>query len=113
MSAPDVLIGVEDREMLPDDLLGLVALDALSSKVPCCDVPIGVEHEDGVVLDALDQEAEALFAFPENFVGRPGRFAEFGWLHWIYCTTSKSRGGIVAHVDATPSRVWPWWFLDP
>jgi hypothetical protein len=53
MSALDILIGVEDREVLSDDLLGLVALDALGSLVPGGDAPFGIEHDDGVVLYTL------------------------------------------------------------
>ena len=64
-----VLVGVEDREVLPDDLLGLIALDALGPFVPGGDIALGVEHEDGVVLDALDQEAGSA---PRSGGGSPG-----------------------------------------
>src|SRR5215208_5271249 len=87
----DVLIGVEDREVLSDDLLGLIALDALGAWIPGGDVPFGVEHEDGVVLDALHQEPEALLALPENLLYGPWRFSEIGRLHRHYSTTSETR----------------------
>ena len=53
----DQLARVEDREVLPDDLGGGIALDALGAGVPAQDVPVGVQREDGVVPDALDQQA--------------------------------------------------------
>jgi hypothetical protein len=43
--------------VLPDDLGGRVALEALGSGVPAQDVPVGVEREDGVVANALDEQA--------------------------------------------------------
>src|SRR5205807_7828007 len=49
----------ERREVATDDLVGLVPLDPLGAQVPRGDVTGGVEHEDGVVADALDQETEA------------------------------------------------------
>jgi hypothetical protein len=36
---------------------------------------------------------------PEDFLGPPGRLAEFGWLHWHYCTTSKLKGGVLSHTE--------------
>ena len=51
---------VEAREMLSDDLVGAVALDALGADVPGADAAVHVQHEDGVVLDALHQETKAL-----------------------------------------------------
>jgi hypothetical protein len=41
----------------PDDLLRQVPLDALGAGVPAQDVPAGVEREDRVVLDAVDEES--------------------------------------------------------
>jgi hypothetical protein len=60
VAALNVLVGVEDGEVLSDYLLGVVALDALGAFVSGGYVAVGVEHEDGVVLDALDEQAEAL-----------------------------------------------------
>ena len=60
--------GIEAREVLADDLVGAVALDALGAGVPGRDVAVGVEHEDRVVLDALDQQAEALLALPQRLL---------------------------------------------
>src|SRR5690349_19158519 len=53
---------VEDREVLADDVVGGISLDALRAGVPGRDAAVGIEQEDGVVLHALDQHAEALFA---------------------------------------------------
>ena len=57
----DVLLGEEAREMLANDLVGGEALDALRAGVPRGHLALGVEQVDGVVADALDQEAEARF----------------------------------------------------
>src|SRR5205085_2908875 len=51
-----VVFGIEDREMLPDDLRGGIALEPFGALVPGRDVPRRVEREDGVVGDAFDQE---------------------------------------------------------
>jgi hypothetical protein len=47
--------------VLADDLVGFVPLDALGAKVPGRDVPAGVEDEDRIVLDALDEQAKTIF----------------------------------------------------
>ncbi len=60
LACRDVLGGIEDREVLPENLVDLVALDALGAEVPGRDVAARVEHENGVVPDALHEEAEAL-----------------------------------------------------
>ena len=59
--------------MLPDDLFGPVALDALGADVPRGDAAPAVEHEDGVVLDALHDEAEPLFALLARFLDPAAR----------------------------------------
>ena len=48
---------------------GAVALDQLGAGVPGQHAALGVEHEDGVVLDALDEKAKALLALAERFLG--------------------------------------------
>ena len=58
----DGVLGVEAREVLADDLVGLVAVDPLGALVPGHHVAVGVEHEDRVVAYVLDQEVEALLA---------------------------------------------------
>ena len=58
-SGGPILFGIEAGEMLADDLVGEVALDALGARVPVGHVSFGIEHVDGVIGDALDQQAEA------------------------------------------------------
>src|SRR5262249_24646451 len=58
LAGAHVLLGVEAREVLADDLVGAPALDALGADVPGRDAAVGVEHEDGVVEDALDEEPQ-------------------------------------------------------
>jgi hypothetical protein len=48
----------EDREVLTEDLLGRVALEAGRPLVPQGDAGVGVEHEDRVVRDVLHEQAE-------------------------------------------------------
>jgi hypothetical protein len=50
-----VLVRVERLEVAADDLVRCVALDPLGSEVPGRHPTVGIEHEDGVVLKALDQ----------------------------------------------------------
>ena len=57
-----VLAGVKGREMPADDLVWLIALEALGAGVPARDVAGGVEHVDGVIGDCADQQAEMLVA---------------------------------------------------
>src|SRR5690606_6469223 len=66
-----VLGRVEAREVEADDLLGGVALDALRARVPVGDDAVGVEHEEGVIGDALDEEAELALAGLENLLRLP------------------------------------------
>ena len=66
LAALDLLRRVEAREMLADDLGGGVALDALRAGVPARDAALGIEHEDGVVDDALHHQPEAPLAVGEQ-----------------------------------------------
>jgi hypothetical protein len=50
-----ILRRVEDREVLADDVVGAVSLDALGAYVPGQYTARSIEHEDGVVADAFDQ----------------------------------------------------------
>ncbi len=52
----DVFGPVKDREMPADDFVGGVALDSLGAPVPARDIPTGIQHEDGVVVDRFDHE---------------------------------------------------------
>ena len=51
-----IFIGVEAREMGADDFVGGVSLDPLGSRVPAHHVTLRVEHVDGVVDHALDEQ---------------------------------------------------------
>ncbi len=51
-----LLFGVEDGEVLPDDLLGGVPLEPLGARVPARDSPVLVEHVDGVVGDRIHEQ---------------------------------------------------------
>src|SRR5918995_79524 len=64
-----VLPGVENREVLADNLRRLVPLDAPGPRVPRRNVPAGIQHENGVVLDPLHQKPEALLALPQDLPG--------------------------------------------
>jgi hypothetical protein len=52
---------IELREMLADDLAGLVTLDGLGAGIPGGDAPVGVEDQQRVVAHALDEHAELFF----------------------------------------------------
>src|SRR5258706_1194159 len=69
--APARFLRVENREMPPDDLRGLVALDPHSAGVPAHHAALRIEHEDGVVLDAVDQQPEALLALAQQIFLAP------------------------------------------
>ena len=51
-----LLLGIEAREMLADDLVGGVTLDAFGARVPAHDMALRVEHVDCIIHDAADQE---------------------------------------------------------
>src|SRR2546430_1982663 len=60
-----VLGRIEEREMLADDLVRPVALDALRAVVPAGHIAVRIEHEDGVILHAVDEQAEHLLALAQ------------------------------------------------
>src|SRR5690606_13481659 len=70
-----VLLGVEFREMLADDLIGRVILDPLCPEIPVGHAPVRVEHEDGVIGYPLDENAEAALAFEQRLSGS-GNFGD-------------------------------------
>ena len=69
LARPDILLGIEAREVLADDLVGGVALEPLGARVPRRHVAGRVENEDGVVLHRRDQQPEPLFASSQILVG--------------------------------------------
>jgi hypothetical protein len=64
-----VFFEIELREMPADYLLGSIPFDPLRALIPRRDASGRVEHEDGVVPDAFDEEAEALLTFPQRLFG--------------------------------------------
>src|SRR6185437_14170154 len=69
----DVFRRVEDREVLSDDLVFGITFDSLRALVPSDDVAPRVEHEDRVIFDALDEQAESLITLPQLLFGRTSR----------------------------------------
>src|SRR5215212_7062420 len=59
-ATPYVLFGEEHGEVLSDDLLRLLALEAFRARVPAGDAPLRAEREDRVVPHAFYQRAEML-----------------------------------------------------
>jgi hypothetical protein len=55
--------------MFADHFLGQIALDALRTEIPVGHASIRSEHVDGVVRDALHQQAELLLTLLEDFFG--------------------------------------------
>ena len=66
LAACAILFGVEAGEMLADDLVGRIALDTLRARIPVGHMPLGVEHVERMVADALDERPEALLAFEKG-----------------------------------------------
>src|SRR6185369_13971134 len=58
LAGSDILRRIKDGEMLADDFVGPVFLDALGAGIPAGDVAMHVEGEDRVVDDILDDAAE-------------------------------------------------------
>ncbi|HET8584985.1 MAG TPA: hypothetical protein VFM89_04535, partial [Casimicrobiaceae bacterium] len=69
-AAVDGVLRVEDREMLADDLVRRITADALRAGVPRDDAAVGIEHEDRVVDDAVDEQPESFFAFCQRLLVR-------------------------------------------
>ncbi len=55
--------------MAPEDLRRGIPFDALRAGVPARDAAVGVEHEDRAVLQAVEEQAEALLSMSEPFLG--------------------------------------------
>ena len=69
--ATTLIVGGEKHpEVLPDDLLGGIPLDPLGLPRPARDDAVGVEQEDRVVADVLDQEPVSLLGLTQR-LGRP------------------------------------------
>jgi hypothetical protein len=53
-----IAFGIEHGKVTAEDFVRRVALESLCAAVPCGHPPLGVEHEDGVILDGLHQETK-------------------------------------------------------
>src|SRR5215208_211578 len=61
------LFGEEHGEVLSDDLLRLIALEAFGTSVPAGDASLRVEREDGVIPHAFYQRAEVFLVPAQAF----------------------------------------------
>jgi len=61
--------------MRADDLLAM-ADQPVGAEIPVGDMPLGIEHEDGVIGDALHQQAEFLLAAAQRLGLAPGAFGK-------------------------------------
>src|SRR5438067_2380374 len=55
--------------MLPDNFLWLVSKNSLRSGVPTYHATLWIDHENGIILDAIDEETKAFFTLPECLLG--------------------------------------------
>src|SRR6185369_11991041 len=54
--------GIKAGEVLAYDLRGQISVDSFRASVPADHTSFGIEHKDGVLLHAIDEETEALLA---------------------------------------------------
>jgi len=87
--------------VLPNDLIQGISLRALGASVPGQDMTARVEHEDGVVSDAFDQQSEALLARLDRLAVWPGG-EELG-------ITNAKRGGNDATAYSNDGSRWAAW----
>src|ERR1700683_5159779 len=62
LSPSNIRLRVEMRKMPANDLVGTISFDTLRALVPGGYKTPGIEHHDRIILDALQQESEPLFA---------------------------------------------------
>src|ERR1700730_2166722 len=71
----DSLFWVKGSERFAEDFIGGIAFNPLGSLVPAHNAALEIEHEEGVILDAPNQQLETLFApeqfFPPTLIDRP------------------------------------------
>jgi hypothetical protein len=60
---------VEARKVLPNDFVCEVSFDPLRTKIPVGDVAIQVQQVNGVVADALHEQAKLLLASVQHLFG--------------------------------------------
>ncbi|MNP29053.1 hypothetical protein D3C76_1220610 [compost metagenome] len=74
-----IVVGIETREMLAENLGFFIALEAPGASVPASDDAIGINHVDRVVDHRIDQQSKAAVV---NCVG-PGSIFTHGLRHLI------------------------------
>ena len=67
----DVFRGKETGKIAPDNLFHTVALDALRPGIPTHNPALRVEHENGVVLNSVEQHPVLFFAVPQRLFCLP------------------------------------------
>src|SRR5262245_42503047 len=67
----NVLPRIEPGEMVSDDFVLTVALQAVRSRIPARNTPARIQHENGVVEDTLDQQSEVLRVVPQTLLCGP------------------------------------------
>ena len=70
-AALDVFRGKETGKIAPDNLFRAVALDALRPGIPTHNPALRVQHENGVVLDSVEQHPVLFFAVPQRLFCLP------------------------------------------
>jgi hypothetical protein len=104
----DGLLGIKNREVLPDYLGRRIPLYPFCAGVPACDVPVRVEHEDRVVSNRLHHQlvysAALLEGVGEARLGDRRRFA-LGFSRSRKPVTSLLFSRFVGHVEKVGSRV--------
>ncbi len=63
LPASAILLRIEAREIVANDLVGLIALDQFGPDIPVGNPAIHIEHIDRIVAHALNQQTEPLLAF--------------------------------------------------
>src|SRR5580698_2228493 len=69
--APDVIVREEAGEMLADDLLGLIPFDSLGAGIPSDDMPRQVQHQDGVIVNFVEERSILVLAIPLRRLRQP------------------------------------------
>lgn len=64
-----VCIGIENRKVLPDDLVRAIPFDAFGSRIPGRHLPIRVHHVDRVVGDGLDKRIQLVLSVRNRLCG--------------------------------------------
>ena len=113
MSPLDVLLDKEAGEMLAEDLIDGVALDALAAGVPGDDVAVGVQHIDGIIVHAFDDGPYLLVLAAKLILHGPllGRIADKAEydragrrLHRLEHDVHRKLGAIPAQAEQVQGR---------